>query len=366
MPFCSRRCHYCDFYSVVDTPRRRAMFGDRLIEETKAAHAYFQGPVETLFVGGGTPSVLEPRVWDRLFRAVAVNLPLAESAEFTVEANPESLTAELAAVLASGGVNRISLGAQSFNRRQLATLQREHEPAAVPRSIEHCRAAGIHNISLDLIFAIPGQSREDWLADLDRAVELSPDHLSCYGLTYEPGTPLTQAVEEGRIRPADEELEVSMYEAAIDRLAEAGFEHYEISNWARPGRRCRHNLGYWHNCDYWPLGPAAAGHVAGLRWKNRPDLDEYLAQGPLPPIVEVERPNDDREAGEELMLGLRLIEGLPQSQVETILVRGRRGKDRAAAIDRHIDGDLLVRADGRLRLTRRGLLLADTVLADLV
>ena len=366
VPFCFHKCRYCDFYSVVDTATRRAMFGNRLIEEIRAAAGYVRGPLESTFVGGGTPTLLEAAVWEHLLRAIAVHLPLAGDAEFTVEANPETVTVELASVLAAGGVNRISLGAQSFDRRHLATLQRQHEPDSVARSIEYCRNVGIENISLDLIFAIPSQSLDSWLNDLEQALALQPDHLSCYGLTYETGTPLMEAVEEGTVQPVEEEIEAQMYEAAIDRLAGAGFEHYEISNWSRPGRQCRHNLAYWRNDSYWPLGPAAAGHFAGLRWKNLPDLSEYLDGAPFPRIVEVEMPDDDRQGGERLMLGLRLIKGLPASQVDEILSLGRRGGERATAIDRYIDDGLLSRGQNRLQLTHRGLLLADTVLADLV
>ncbi|MHC4081953.1 MAG: radical SAM family heme chaperone HemW [Planctomycetota bacterium] len=369
MPFCRHKCHYCDFYSLVDARDRQPVFAARLIEEVGAAKPWLPQPVETVFFGGGTPTLLAADLWAEILAALADHLPdraRAAAAEFTVEANPETVTEPLLAVLAAGGVNRLSIGVQSFERRHLETLERRHDPAAAVRSVGLARAAGIDNVSLDLIFGTPGQSLDDWVRDLETALALEPDHLSCYGLTYEPNTPLAARLRAGSIRRIDEDLEAAMYEAAIDRLGRGGFEHYEISNWARPGRRCRHNLLYWLNAQWWPLGPAAAGHIAGWRWTNVPRLDDYLASSGLPPITGAERLDDDGRAGEVLMLGLRLVEGLPLDRVEQVLAMGGRGPQRARAIERHVDAALLQRRDDHLRLTRRGLLLADTVLADLI
>ncbi|MHC4128282.1 MAG: radical SAM family heme chaperone HemW [Planctomycetota bacterium] len=369
VPFCRHKCHYCDFYSVVEPRGRRQAFAARLVEEIGAAAPRLTRPVETVFFGGGTPTLLGADLWAGILAALAEHLPDragAGAVECTVEANPETVTEPLLAILVAGGVNRVSVGIQSFQPRHLETLERRHDPAAAARSVELARAAGIDNISLDLIFGIPGQSLDEWLGDLEAALALEPAHLSCYGLTYEPNTPLAARVRAGTIRKLDEDLEAAMYEAAIDRLAEAGFEHYEISNWARPGRRCRHNLLYWLNAQWWPLGPGAAGHVAGWRWSNVAQLDDYLGGGGLPPITGAERLDDDGRAGEELMLGLRLVEGIPLERVDRLLAAGSRGRQRAGAIDRHAGTGLLDRSGGGLRLTRRGLLLADTVLADLI
>jgi oxygen-independent coproporphyrinogen-3 oxidase len=366
VPFCRRKCHYCDFYSVVGEAVQHEQFVHRLVTEMEAASRFFRGPAESIFVGGGTPSLLRPELWEELLVAFRRHLPLADELEFTVEANPETVDAELIDALAAGGVNRLSVGAQSFRRPLLAALGRLHEPEKVRRSVELARAGGITNISLDLIFAIPGQTLAHWQADLDAVLALEPTHLSCYGLTYEPGTPLAAQREAGLVRPVEEDLEASMYEAALDRLAAAGFEHYEISNWARPGHRCRHNLIYWTNGQWWPLGPAAAGHVSGWRWRNCPDLGEYLASGPLPPIRDVEHLDADGRIGERLMLALRMIEGIELTRLEVLLAEGMRGLQRAAAIEARIADGLLERRDDHLRLTRRGLLLADTVIRDLI
>jgi oxygen-independent coproporphyrinogen-3 oxidase len=366
IPFCFHKCHYCDFYSIVDRADRQGRFIHRLIAELEAARVYITGPIETVFIGGGTPTLLAPYLWRSLLEALRSRIPMTDDLEFTVEANPETVTDELIRILRSGGVNRLSIGAQSFDRMHLRTLERWHDPENVARSVDAARCGGIDNVSLDLIFGIPGQTLNDWQADLDAALELAPDHLSAYGLMYEPNTPMTARLRAGRITRVDDEVEAAMYEATLDRLDAAGFEHYEISNWARPGRRCRHNLLYWRNEQWWPLGPSASGHAGGWRWKNRPRLAEYLDSGPLPPIVDAERLDADGRIGEELMLGLRLTDGISTDRLDALLGAGARGRSRRSAVDRFIAAGLLVRSGDVVRLSRRGLLLADTVLAELL
>ena len=363
VPFCVHKCHYCDFYSLVETgpESRQPAFTDRLIEEIRATAPGLERPLETIFVGGGTPTLLAPDLWARLLRAIAEYLPLASDLEFTVEANPETITAPLLEVLAGGGVNRLSLGAQSFNRTTLKTLERRHDPATVGRGVRLARAAGITNINLDLIFGIPGQDLDGWRVDLETAIALDPVHLSCYGLMYEPNTPLTARLRAGAIQRVDEDTEAEMYETTCDMLEAVGYEQYEISNWALPGRACRHNLLYWRNESWWAMGPAAAGHVNGVRWKNVPRLSEYLKVGPLPPITDVEELDEDGRVGEILMLGLRLNEGISHARLQGLLAGGR-----AEIVRRHVAAGLLEHREGRLRFTRRGRLLADTVLADLL
>lgn len=375
VPFCFHKCHYCDFYSIVDSRDRQAEFTDRLIAEIQAAAEFISAPLETIFIGGGTPTLLAPPLWTKLLRAIAENLPLASGGEFTVEANPETLTDELAAILVSGGVNRVSIGCQSFNPTHLKSLERWHDPANVHRSVDILGRAGIRNFNLDLIFAIPGQTLDEWLIDLDEAIALRPMHLSCYGLVYEPNTPLTVKMKSGAVTPCDQDLEARMYQATMQRLARAGFEHYEISNWAKIENTqskiqspvfCRHNMIYWTNRNWWALGPSASGHVNGVRWKNVPRLGEYLEHGPLPSVVDVERVDDDARIGEEFMLGLRLIDGIELSRVDELLLRGQRGVHRRASIERSIASGLLERTATRLRFRADGLMLADSVLSELV
>ncbi|MCA9284610.1 MAG: radical SAM family heme chaperone HemW [Phycisphaerales bacterium] len=370
VPFCFHKCHYCDFYSFVDRQDRQGVFVDRLIEEMTAAAHGWSAPLDSIFVGGGTPTLLAPPHWKRLLASMRSVLPLSTSLEFTVEANPETVTPELAEVLAAGGVNRASIGAQSFEPRHLQTLERWHDPASVVRAAGILREAGIDNINLDLIFGIPGQRLEEWYDDLDAALALGPSHLSCYGLTYEANTAMTRRLEAGAFERIDDALEAEMYGAARTRLAAAGFEQYEISNWARRAgngiRACRHNLAYWRSRNWWPLGPSASGHVEGWRWKNVPRLGDYLDASPWPPIGDVEHLDDDGQVGERLMLGLRLNEGIAAAELKMLLARGARGGQRRAAFERHTTSGLLEWNGDRLRLTPRGQLLADTVLAEVV
>ncbi|MCA9289776.1 MAG: radical SAM family heme chaperone HemW [Phycisphaerales bacterium] len=363
VPFCFHKCHYCDFYSIVDNRDRQDAFVDRMTIELDAAADRFTRPLESIFVGGGTPTLLPPERWRRLFEAIHRALPRDDRTEFSIEANPETVTDDLARTLAAGGVNRASIGAQSFDPRHLKTLERWHDPDNVGRSVRILRDAGITNVNIDLIFAIPGQTLAEWQFELDAALALDPTHLSCYGLTYEPNTAMTARLRAGRFEPASEDLEAAMYEMTLDRLADAGFEQYEISNWARPGRTCRHNLLYWRNEHWWPFGPAAAGHVAGRRWRNVPRLGDYLDVGPLPPITDVEHLDRRGRVGEQLMLGFRLREGIAESSLHEWLADA---PDRRATVDGALRDGLLERHDGAVRFTRRGMLVADSVLSDLV
>ena len=367
VPFCAHKCHYCDFYSFVDTESRQGAFVDRLEAEMHAvAERFIREPLETVFFGGGTPTLLEPPLLDRMLASMRRTLPLAPDVEISVEANPETVTPEVAGILASSGVRRVSMGCQSFEPRLLKALERRHRPELVPEAIAMLRAAGVPQLNLDLIFGIPGSAIDDWMRDLDRALVLAPDHVSAYGLVYEPNTPLHARLRRGDVTPVDEDLEARMYEHALDTLAVAGFERYEISNWSRPGMACRHNLIYWTGGDWWAFGPSGSAHAAGVRWKNVPRLGDWLASGPFSPAQDVERLDPDGRVGERFMLELRLASGIAEDEVSRMLEVGARGLTRARAIERHESDGLLERCGGRIRLSRRGLLLANTVVADLV
>ncbi len=365
VPFCFHKCHYCDFYSLVESPTndRQEAFTGALIAELQGRAGETPLRPETIFVGGGTPTLLRVDLWERLLGAMAGLGVLERAAEFTVEANPETVTPDLMRTLRAGGVNRVSMGAQSFQPPLLKALERWHDPATVPRAMEAARAAGIRNVNLDLIFAIPGQTLEQLDADLDAALALEPDHLSYYGLTYEPNTALTTRLRLGRVRPIEEDLEAQMFARLIERLTAAGYEQYEISNWARPGRRCRHNVNYWTNRDWLGLGPAAASHVAGWRWKNEPHLGHYLAGSPTPPVVDVEHLDADTRLGEALMLGLRLRDGVRLAWLDEQV---DADDARWSTIDDLVRLGLLERTATHLRLTGRGLFVADAVIARLL
>lgn len=361
IPFCFHKCHYCDFYSIVDSRERQGNFTKRLVDEIRAVAEIHIPRPETIFVGGGTPTLLEPDCWRELLGAFHRYFDLSALKEFTVEANPETVTPDLFQVLATGGVNRVSVGSQSFNTAHLKTLERWHDPARVAQAVEIVRKAGIENINLDHIFAIPGQTMDQWLEDLRCAVSLQPTHLSCYSLTYEPNTPLAQKLKAGRIRRADNALEAAMYVATIDTLSRSGYEPYEVSNFARSGHRCRHNLLYWQNNNWLAMGPSASGHLSGLRWKNVPHLGQYLASSGLCPVQDVEQLAADASLGERLMLAFRLTEGVDESWLA-----GRCEGRRRSVIEGYIQDGMMVRHDGRVRLSRRGLMLADGLLAELL
>lgn len=321
IPFCSHKCHYCDFYSIVDTRDRQEAFAARLIRELRAWAPLSAGaPLRTIFVGGGTPSLLRVSLWADLLAALAAAYDLSDIAagrgEFTVECNPESVTPELMATLLSGGVNRVSMGAQSFNSRHLKTLERRHDPESVPRAHRIVREAGITRTSIDLIYAVPGQSSADWLADLDAAIALGTDHVSSYNLTYEPATAMTARLARGEFTPTDEDTEIEMFEQAAHRLVPAGLARYEISNYARRGQECRHNLAYWRQEHWLACGPSASAHVplagGSHRWKNTPRLDDYLEgdDSGFAPAEDHEPPDAKRALIERMMTGLRLAEGL--------------------------------------------------------
>jgi oxygen-independent coproporphyrinogen-3 oxidase len=277
IPFCFHKCHYCDFYSITrQTPDRMSRFVDLILRE---ADFWTDAPQtlrpRTVFFGGGTPTLLPAPEMRRLIDGLRERFDFANLIEWTVEANPATVTREYADTLAAAGIDRISMGAQSFNPAELAVLERNHNPDDVPQSLVIIKSSGIARLNLDLIYAIPGQNMKSWLESLERAIALGTEHLSCYGLTYEPNTPLAVRRRLGRVNSIDPDLEIEMLTQTRARLSAAGLFSYEISNYSRPECECQHNLLYWHGGDYLSLGPAAASHVQGTRWRNRPHLGEW-------------------------------------------------------------------------------------------
>lgn len=364
VPFCRHKCHYCDFYSIVDHRDRSGDFTARFEQEARSVAERIDGrAIRTAFVGGGTPTILAPSELERVLGAVRSLADGASLDEFTVEANPETVDDGIARALVGSGVDRVSIGCQSFDPRHLLTLERHHDPASVPRAITHLREAGIQRVSLDLIFGIPGSTLEDWRRDLDTALALEPDHLSCYGLVFEPGTALDERRRRGRIEPIDDALEAEMFELTRERLSGEDFEHYEISNWARPGERSAHNLVYWNLGDWVALGPAGAGNLGGVRYRNIPRLEEWLAGAGTSRIVDVERPEASLAVGERFMLGLRLRDGIHRGEVDRLL---REDPARRATVDEFLaTGALEWMGDG-LRISEGSLMTADAVLSRLI
>lgn len=364
VPFCRHKCGYCDFAVVAGR--------DDLVEPYLAAVArelsWIGEPreVDTLYFGGGTPSYLSPEQFAQLADAATRWHPLAAACEWTVEANPEHVSAELVASWARLGVTRISLGVQTFDEQKLRALDREHTGEEARRAVEVVRQAGLV-ACVDLMFAAPGETLADWRSDLEAVVALPCEHVSTYGLTFEHGTPFTQARDRGRLAAADEELERAMYCEAIERLAAAGYEHYEVSNFARPGRRSRHNEVYWSAREYFAAGPGAARYVAGVRETNHRSTVGYLRRvlAGESPVADREELTPEQKARERLVLGLRRLEG-----VERTAFHDASGYDldelAGPTINRlAVLGLLAVDGQG-VRLTREGLLVSDSLWPELL
>jgi oxygen-independent coproporphyrinogen III oxidase len=355
LPFCSSRCGYCDFVTIVGHDGEHGRYVDALLAELALERHRLAPRLESVFLGGGTPSLTDASALGRLLD----QLPAAD--ELTVEANPETLTPGLAGLLAGAGVDRVSVGAQSFQPHLLAVLDRRAQPHEVRRAIPLLREGGIGNVSLDLIYGIPGQSAADLERDLEEAVALEPEHVSAYELEAKPGTRFTHAHGAELARQA--EAMEGYFELVVDRLTAAGYRWYETANFCRAGERdlrARHNLGYWLGRDYLGLGVGAVSTCAGRRWRNAPSLRGYLealGRGE-PPAREVEELDDDTCAAERLMLGLRLDEPLPLAGLE-----GALDHDALA----RLEAGGLVRSDGAaLTLTRRGRFLGGGVTAELL
>jgi oxygen-independent coproporphyrinogen-3 oxidase len=360
VPFCAYRCSYCDFAIAVGKDDLRDRYVDALIAELATLGT--PQPVNTLFLGGGTPSHLTVRQLERLLDAILTWLPALPGHEFSLEANPDSLDTDKIKILADHAVTRVSLGAQSFQVPLLNALGRDHTPDEIPRAVARVKAH-LPEVSLDLIFGVPGQTLSEWRTDLARALELEPDHISTYGLTYETGTPLWKDRQRGRVRSLDEDAELALYECAIDTLTAAGFEHYEISNFARLGRRCRHNEVYWANHAYFGLGMGAARYQMGRRELNTRDLSTYLrkALAGEPVTFQSEELPAPERARETLALGLRRAEGVTR---ETFRTQTGFDLDELAgeAIPRHVGLGMMEDNGTAIRLTRRGKPVADAVI----
>ncbi|HET9438268.1 MAG TPA: radical SAM family heme chaperone HemW [Gaiellaceae bacterium] len=360
LPFCAHRCGYCDFVTVVGRQGQHASYVDALLAELELEGRCLADQVETVFLGGGTPTFTEPRELARLLDA------LPSSLELTVEANPETVTPQLAALLRAGGVTRISLGAQSFQPHLLAVLERRATPETVRGAVLTLREAGFDNVSLDLVYGIPGQSPADLDADLAEALELEPEHLSCYELEAKPGTRFTYTHGEELARQA--EAMEAYFEVVVDTLTGAGYRWYETANFCRadPGRdlRARHNLGYWLGRDYLGIGVGAVSTLAGERRRNLPSLRRYvaaLAAGEAPPR-ELEIIDDTTHRHELLLLGLRLDEPVALAEVEDAVDRDALARLAGLGLV-----ELVAKGHGEaLRLTRRGRFLGGAVTAELL
>ena len=368
IPFCASRCSYCDFFSTLQLADAGTSYVEAVVAEARLRRGELCGAqVKTLYLGGGTPSQLPLSLLSRLVDGLRDALDLSAVEEFTVEANPDDVTPEWCAAVASLGVNRVSMGVQSFEDPILRLIGRRHTARQAMDAVANLRKAGISNISIDLIFGLPGQTVASWTASVEQAIALKPQHISAYGLTYEEGTRLWHQRERGEVVEVPEEQCLEMYRVLVDELQAAGYEHYEISNFALPDYHSRHNSSYWDDTPYLGLGAAAHSYDGKVRRWNPHDLRLYIDKvlaGEL--ACELEELSRSERYDERVMLGLRTARG-----IDTERLRVDFGDEawryfiREAA--RHVEaGNLRVTEDGRYVLTRDGIMLSDSIIRDLM
>ncbi|WP_020574578.1 radical SAM family heme chaperone HemW [Actinopolymorpha alba] len=372
VPFCVTRCGYCDFntYTAEELGpapgASRSSYADAAIAEVRLAGDVLgeaRVPASTVFVGGGTPTLLPPEDLGRILRAVESEFGLVEGAEVTTEANPESVDRDYLERLRAQGFTRVSFGMQSARPHVLATLDRQHTPGRPEQCVQEARAAGFAHVNLDLIYGTPGESAADWQASLDAAVAAGPDHLSAYALIVEEGTRLAAQIRRGMLAAPDDDVLADRYLQADETLTRAGYEWYEVSNWSRqPGDRCAHNLLYWTGANWWGIGPGAHSHVGGVRWWNAKHPAAYadrLAAGASPAHGRETLDTETRRV-EQIMLELRLVDGLDTGALDPAGVAAAG----VAARDGLLQPAAL--AAGHAVLTTRGRLLADALVRRLL
>ena len=381
VPFCLSKCPYCDFntYQGIE-----AQFGDFLtavIQELEAwSVALGRPPVNTIFLGGGTPSYLPDGDVGRILDAIADNYPVRADAEITAECNPNDLTVARCANLRAAGVNRVSIGVQSMDNGLLAMLGRRHDAEEAADALARCRRAGFYNVNLDLMYGLPQQDMIQWRDTVAQVVALAPEHLSLYGLTLEEGTPLRRWVEQGRLPEPDPDLAADMYDHARAALADAGYRHYEISNWSRAGRESEHNLAYWRNLEWLGVGPGAHSSLAGVRFWTVRSPREYARRAQewadtsepwatvsaerieaVPTVDGLEVIDDATAAAETMFLGLRLLDGMDVAAASEKIGIDLLARYETELAELAADGLLVWESDGRLRLAEDAYLVANQV-----
>lgn len=358
IPFCTQICYYCDFSKVFIKNQPVDAYLEHLIQETRS---YEIGKLRTLYIGGGTPTALSAQQLAYLLTELPKVMDLSEIEEFTIEANPGDLDPDKIAVLKDSQVNRVSLGVQTFDNKMLKKIGRSHQEQDIYDNIRHLKQAGFDNISIDLIYALPGQTMDQVKENVAKAIDLDIPHMSLYSLILENHTVFMNRMRRGKLPLPKEELEAEMFEYIIEELEKAGFEHYEISNFSKPGFESRHNLVYWDNAEYYGLGAGASGYVDGIRYKNHGPIRHYLeaVEAGKARITE-EHLTLEEKMEEELFLGLRKKTGVSKARFEEkfgISFDQRYGQVVASLTEQ----GLLVPDDKQVRMTKRGLFLGDTV-----
>ena len=358
IPFCTQICYYCDFSKVFIKNQPVDAYLEHLIQETRS---YEIGKLRTLYIGGGTPTALSAQQLAYLLTELPKVMDLSEVEEFTIEANPGDLNPDKIAVLKDSQVNRVSLGVQTFDNKMLKKIGRSHQEQDIYDNIRHLKQAGFDNISIDLIYALPGQTMDQVKENVAKAIDLDIPHMSLYSLILENHTVFMNRMRRGKLPLPKEELEAEMFEYIIEELEKAGFEHYEISNFSKPGFESRHNLVYWDNAEYYGLGAGASGYVDGIRYKNHGPIRHYLeaVEAGKARITE-EHLTLEEKMEEELFLGLRKKTGVSKVRFEEkfgVSFDQRYGQVVASLTEQ----GLLVPDDKQVRMTKRGLFLGDTV-----
>jgi len=358
IPFCTQICYYCDFSKVFIKNQPVDAYLEHLIQETRS---YEIGKLRTLYIGGGTPTALSAQQLAYLLTELPKVMDLSEVEEFTIEANPGDLDPDKIAVLKDSQVNRVSLGVQTFDNKMLKRIGRSHQEQDIYDNIRHLKQAGFDNISIDLIYALPGQTMDQVKENVAKAIDLDIPHMSLYSLILENHTVFMNRMRRGKLPLPKEELEAEMFEYIIDELEKAGFEHYEISNFSKPGFESWHNLVYWDNAEYYGLGAGASGYVDGIRYKNHGPIRHYLEaiEAGKARITE-EHLTLEEKMEEELFLGLRKKSGVSKARFEEkfgVSFDQRYGQVVASLTEQ----GLLVPDDKQVRMTKRGLFLGDTV-----
>jgi len=378
IPFCTAKCGYCDFNSYANHEHMIPAYADTLLKDASLwANAVGGRPVETVFFGGGTPSLNPVEEMGKIVGGLRALFPVAPGAEVSLEANPGSLSTEYLRGLRDIGFNRLSIGVQSFDDEELVQLDRIHTGDDARQAFASARDAGFDNVNLDFIYGLSEQPLSAWQRTLEEALALAPEHLSLYALTIEEGTPLARDIARGRVTPPDADMQAEHYEWTQERLARAGYEHYEISNWARPGHRCRHNLVYWQNREYLGLGAGAHSFLNGVRFSSvlLPDryaelVDESVAarasgSGEMRHVAGAEQITGELSMSDTLILGLRLTDGI---DLDAFARRYGRGLDDAygSVIAEFLGYGMLERTATHLRLTPRGRLLSNELFQRLL
>lgn len=357
IPFCYRRCGYCNFSLLSDREDLHEVFVDAMLTEL----SWMETPqrVDTIFLGGGTPSILNPLLMERLLKGIKRWLPIEGIGEWSIEANPRDINTTNLTLWREHGINRVSIGGQSFQDRKLQALERDHSAVELLQSIE-LASSMMPRVSLDLIFAAPGESINEWKADLQKSLSSPIGHISTYGLTFEKGSRFYGELQRDKIAKVDEQLELDMYNLAIDTLSDVGFEHYEISNFARKGQTCRHNQTYWNSDRWWGFGPSAACYLGNRRCVNHLGTLQYLRriEKNISPIDQQEELTHDQQCRERFVFGMRQLQGVAWEKIKTSFPE-QTSQAIDMVLEKHIEHGWIEHEGHHVKLTRAGLVISD-------